>query len=44
MLVALIAVAGGIILGDPEADSLGGSGEPKAGLQALERSGSAPRR
>jgi putative drug exporter of the RND superfamily len=39
VLVALIAVAGGIILGDPEADSLGGSGEPKAGLQALERSG-----
>jgi RND superfamily putative drug exporter len=39
VLVALIAVAGGIILGDPEADSLGGSGEPKAGLQALESSG-----
>jgi putative drug exporter of the RND superfamily len=39
VLVALIVVAGGIILGDPEADSLGGSGEPKAGLQALERSG-----
>jgi RND superfamily putative drug exporter len=39
VLVALIAVAGGIILGDPEADSLGGSGEAKAGLQTLERSG-----
>jgi putative drug exporter of the RND superfamily len=39
VLVALIVVAGGIILGDPEADSLGGSGEPKAGLQALEHSG-----
>jgi RND superfamily putative drug exporter len=39
VLVALIVVAGGIILGDPEADSLGGSGEPKAALQALEHSG-----
>jgi RND superfamily putative drug exporter len=38
-LVALIAVAGGMILGDPEAESLGGSGEAKAGLEALERSG-----
>src|SRR5919106_1251130 len=39
VLVALIAVAGSMILGDPEADKLGGTGEPKAGLQALERSG-----
>jgi putative drug exporter of the RND superfamily len=38
-LVALIAVASGMILGDPEAKSLGGSGEPQAGLETLERSG-----
>jgi putative drug exporter of the RND superfamily len=39
VLVALIAVASGMILGDPEADSLGGSGEARAGLETLERSG-----
>jgi putative drug exporter of the RND superfamily len=38
-LVALIAVAGGMILGDPEAESLGGSGQAQAGLEQLERSG-----
>jgi putative drug exporter of the RND superfamily len=38
-LVALIAVAGGMILGDPEADKLGGSGQAQAGLETLERSG-----
>jgi putative drug exporter of the RND superfamily len=38
-LVALVAVASGMILGDPEADSLGGSGEAKAGLETLDRSG-----
>jgi RND superfamily putative drug exporter len=39
VLAALVAVAGGMILGDPEADSLGGSGEAKAGLETLDRSG-----
>jgi RND superfamily putative drug exporter len=38
-LAALVVVAGGMLLGDAEADSLGGSGEAKAGLVALERSG-----
>jgi putative drug exporter of the RND superfamily len=38
-LVALIAVAGGMILGDPEADKLGGTGQAQTGLETLERSG-----
>jgi RND superfamily putative drug exporter len=38
-LFALIAVAGSMILGDPEAKSLGGSGEARAGLERLEDSG-----
>jgi RND superfamily putative drug exporter len=38
-LVALVAVAGGMILGDPEADALGGAGDAKAGLETLQRSG-----
>jgi putative drug exporter of the RND superfamily len=38
-LVALIAVAGSMILGDPEADKLGGTGQAQAGLETLERSG-----
>src|SRR5918994_5878381 len=38
-LVALVAVAGGVILGDPEADALGGSGQAKAGLETLDGSG-----
>jgi len=39
VLVALVAVAGGMILGDPDADALGGSGDARAGLETLERSG-----
>jgi putative drug exporter of the RND superfamily len=38
-LIALVAVASGMLLGDPEADALGGSGEAKAGLERLESSG-----
>ena len=38
-LIALCAVATGIVLGEPEADALGGSGEPQRGLTALEESG-----
>jgi putative drug exporter of the RND superfamily len=38
-LIALCAVTTGMLLGEPEADSLGGSGEPKRALTALEASG-----
>jgi RND superfamily putative drug exporter len=38
-LVALCVAAGGMLLGSPEARSLGGTGKPKAALEALERSG-----
>ncbi len=39
ILLALVAVAAGMLLGAPEARSLGGTGEPRAALQALEHSG-----
>jgi RND superfamily putative drug exporter len=39
ILAALCALASGMLLGEPEARSLGGSGQARAGLQALERSG-----
>src|SRR4051812_30408418 len=39
LLVALCIVAQGMLLGTPEAQSLGGTGEPKAALEQLERSG-----
>ncbi|WP_217915054.1 MMPL family transporter [Miltoncostaea marina] len=39
VLGALAAVAGGMLLGLPEAGSLDSSGPPRAALQALERSG-----
>ena len=38
-LIALVLVASGMLLGDPEADALGGSGEAQAGLERLESSG-----
>ncbi len=38
VLAALCAVATGMVLGSPEADALGGSGEAKAGVVALEKS------
>jgi putative drug exporter of the RND superfamily len=38
-LIALCAVTAGMLLGDPQADALGGSGEPKRALSALEESG-----
>ena len=39
VLLGLVAVASGMLLGDPEASALGGSGDAEAGLVALERSG-----
>jgi RND superfamily putative drug exporter len=39
ILLSLVAVASGMLLGDPEASALGGSGDAEAGLVALERSG-----
>ncbi len=39
VLVALCIVAQGMLLGTPEAQSLGGTGDPKAALEQLERSG-----
>lgn len=39
VLIALVAVTAGMVLGTPEADNLGGSGEPKQALAALEDSG-----
>lgn len=39
LLAGLVGVAGGMLLGEPEAASLGGSGDAEAGLVALERSG-----
>ncbi len=39
VLLGLVGVATGMLLGDPEAKSLGGSGDAQAGLLALERSG-----
>jgi RND superfamily putative drug exporter len=39
VLAALCAVASGMVLGSPEAGALGGSGEPQAGVVALDRSG-----
>ncbi|MBA2579451.1 MAG: MMPL family transporter [Thermoleophilaceae bacterium] len=39
LLLALCVVAGGMVLGKPEATSIGGAGKPKAALEALERSG-----
>jgi RND superfamily putative drug exporter len=39
VLLGLIGVASGMLLGDPEAKSLGGSGDAQTGLLALERSG-----
>ena len=44
VLLGLVGVATGMLLGDPEAKSLGGSGDAQAGLLALERSdiGAAP--
>jgi RND superfamily putative drug exporter len=39
LLVALCIVAQGMLLGSPEARSLGGTGDPKAALEQLERSG-----
>jgi putative drug exporter of the RND superfamily len=38
-LIGLAAVTTGITLGEPEAKSLGGTGEPKRALSALEESG-----
>jgi RND superfamily putative drug exporter len=37
-LLALVFAASGMLLGEPAAESLGGSGQAKAGLQQLERS------
>jgi len=42
VLIALCGVAAGMTLGEPEADALGGSGEPKQALTALEDSGIGP--
>jgi putative drug exporter of the RND superfamily len=39
VLVALCIVAQGMLLGSPEARSLGGTGDPKAALEQLDRSG-----
>jgi RND superfamily putative drug exporter len=39
VLAALCALAFGMLLGEPEARSLGGSGQARAGLEALERAG-----
>jgi RND superfamily putative drug exporter len=39
VLLALCLVAAGMTLGEPEADALGGTGEPKRALTALEDSG-----
>lgn len=39
VLLGLIGITFGMLLGDPEAKSLGGSGDAQAGLLALERSG-----
>lgn len=39
LLVALCVAAQGILLGSPEARSLGGTGDPKAALEQLDRSG-----
>jgi putative drug exporter of the RND superfamily len=39
VLAALCVAASGMLLGSPEATSLGGVGKPKAALEALERSG-----
>ena len=39
VLVALCVVAQGMLLGSPEARSLGGTGDPKAALEQLDRSG-----
>jgi RND superfamily putative drug exporter len=39
LLLGLVGVASGMLLGEPEASSLGGSGDAEAGLVALERSG-----
>ena len=39
LLAGLVGVASGMLLGEPEASSLGGSGDAEAGLVALERSG-----
>ncbi|MQA74660.1 MAG: MMPL family transporter [Solirubrobacterales bacterium] len=39
LLVALCAVTAGMVLGTPEADDLGGSGEPQRALEALDGSG-----
>ena len=39
VLVALCIVAQGMLLGSPEARSLGGTGDPKAALKQLDRSG-----
>ncbi|MDA0167913.1 MMPL family transporter [Solirubrobacter taibaiensis] len=39
LLVALCVAAQGILLGSPEARSLGGTGAPKAALEQLDRSG-----
>jgi putative drug exporter of the RND superfamily len=38
-LVALCAVASGMVLGNPESNKLGGVGQPQRALEALERSG-----
>jgi RND superfamily putative drug exporter len=38
-LLALCAVTAGMVLGTPEADRLGGAGQPQRALEALERSG-----
>jgi RND superfamily putative drug exporter len=39
ILLGLVGVASGMLLGEPEASSLGGGGDAEAGLVALERSG-----
>ncbi|MGE4030568.1 MAG: MMPL family transporter [Thermoleophilia bacterium] len=39
LLVALCIVAQGMLLGSPEAQSLGGTGDPKTALEQLDRSG-----
>jgi RND superfamily putative drug exporter len=39
LLLGLVWVASGMLLGDPQAKSLGGSGDARKGLVALERSG-----
>jgi RND superfamily putative drug exporter len=38
-LLALCALTAGMVLGTPEADRLGGTGQPQQALEALERSG-----